>query len=123
MASLPVAEAPLVIISPLVVKGSTKAPRAVSAAPAEVAPVPPEVIGTVPKLIVTDPVPALTATGVVAARLATPARAEAKVDLRTLNVSPALTSTMASTSSSAKSASTNSVSSVIFLFVAIVNPY
>ena len=55
-ASLSVAEAPLVIISPLVVIGSAKPPRAVNAAPAEVAPVPPDVIGTVFKLIVTDPV-------------------------------------------------------------------
>ena len=86
---------------------------------AVVAPVPPEATGTVLRLTVTAPVPWSTATGDVADTDETPARADAKVDLRTLLVVPALTSTIGRTSSSDRSTSVSSVSSVIFLFVAI----
>jgi hypothetical protein len=72
----------------------------------------------VPVLTVTDPVDALTANGLVADMEATPAKADAKVDFLTLWVVPALTSTTARTSSSARFISDNSERAVIFLLVA-----
>ena len=83
----------------------------------EVAPVPPLATGTVVTAILILPVELLTVTGLVAVREATPESAEARVDLRTLFVVPALMSTIARTSSSDKLASVSSGSSVIFLLV------